>query len=195
MKINLKVLYNLNIKERLIIALVILSLTGYLIYTLIIPPVFYRYKIARRQFYVQQHLIESKEQKTENLLQLKDNFEDLKRSSFKKRNMFFTDEQALDLLNNLDRWTNETGNQLEKITPKSTEIVFDSKFERETRYKNNLVEITVKGEYNSLLNLFKRFAVYEKLLGVTQIDLKQTKEDPLLLDARVILNIYILDKK
>lgn len=195
MKVTLKALYNLNIKERLIIATVVLSAAGYLIYSLIIPPALYQHKIAKRQFYVQEHLIKSKQQKTEDLLRLKNSFEDLKRKSFEKKKMFFTDEGVLDFLNNLDRWTNETGNQLEKITPKSIEIIFDSRFEGDMCYKNNLVEIALKGGYNDLLRLFNRFADYEKLLGVTQIDLKHTKENPLVLDAKVILNIYILDGK
>ncbi|MCK4519559.1 MAG: hypothetical protein KAT96_00090 [Candidatus Omnitrophica bacterium] len=192
MKLNLKILHNLNIKERLIIAAMILAGTGYLIYSLIIPPAFYHYKIARRQLYVQKHLIESRKKKTEKLLRLKDDFEDLEKESFKRKKMFFTDNEALDFLNNLDKWACETGNNLEKIKPMSVKTIFNSELGKTLCYKNNIVEVIMRGKYNSLLQLFKRFTGYEKLLGISQIDLKPAKEDALVLNAKISLNIYML---
>lgn len=195
MKFDLRVLYNLNIKEKLIIAVVILFIVGYVIYSLIIPPALYHYKIAKRQLYVQKHFIDARENKIKVLLRLKNNFEDLKRKSLERKRMFFTEEEALDFLNILNSWTKEAEINLQKIKPKFTEIISDSELEEERCYKNNIVEVTMRGKYNNLLRLFERFAGYEKLLGVSRIDLKHTKEGPLLLDAKVILNIYILDKK
>lgn len=192
---NMRVLDNLKIKERLIIAATMLFMAGYLMDSLIILPALYHYKIVGRQFYVQQQLIESRQRKTEELRRFKNNFEDVKRKSVEKKKVFFTDAQALDFLNNLDIWTKETGNQLENISPKAMEKILDSQYAGDLCYKNNLVEITLKGGYNDLLRLFNRFADYEKLLGVSRIDLHPAEEAPALLDIRFCLNIYMLCAK
>lgn len=197
MKANLKILYNLNIREKLIIATTILLIVGYLIYSLIIPPTLFHCKIAKRQLSVQRCLIESKEKKTKNLLQLERSFEDLQRKMDAQKRTFFTEEEAVDFLKNLDRVAMETKNDLKKIRPQTTKIISDSNLGKEYPlcYKKDIVEVIAQGGYNNILNLFNRLADYEKLLGVTQLDLKHSREDPSRLEAKFILNIYILGRE
>lgn len=195
MKLDKKTLYSLNIRERLIIAGTILFIAGYLVYNLIIPPVLYHCKIAKRQLYVQKNLIEAREKKTKELLRLKDSFKDLETNMLARKKMFLTDAEALDFLNNLDLWAKETDTALEEIKPESSRVICDSRSEEGICYKDNVVKVHLVGRYNGLLELFKRFADYEKLLGVRELSLRHTRDDRELLDARFTLNIYILGEK
>ena len=192
MKLNLRILYNLGTRERLIFAATILLIIGYLIYILLIPPALYHLRIAKRQLYVQKHLIESKERKVKNLIQSEKAFNDLQTEIVKREDIFFADSDVADFLKNLDSWADETRNDLQAIKPLSTEVISDSRFGEEMIYKKDSVEVIVQGQYNSFLNLFNRIADFEKLLGVTQVDIKYARDDPAKLNAKFVLNIYIL---
>jgi len=173
----------------------VLFAAGYLVYILIIPMASAYYKTAKRQFYVQKNFIESRDKKIKELLRLKENFEDIKKLMFKRREKFFTDEEAFDFLNKLNKLAVDTGNELEKIRPQEPEVIIGSKLEQDMYYKKNSVELILKGKYSGLLELFKRFYDYEKLMGIDSADLKNSRETPLGINAKVMLNIYILGKK
>ena len=194
MRLNLRILYNLGMRERLIIAAIILLIVGYLIYILLIPIGLYHYRIAKRQLYVQSHLIDSKERKTKNLLHLEKTFNDLQSEIVKREIIFFTESETSDLLKNLDNWADETKNDLQKIKPLSTEVICDSRFGEGMVYKKDIVEVVVQGRYNSFLKLFNRLVDYEKLLGINQVDIRHTRDEPSKLKAKFVLNIYILGK-
>jgi len=193
-KVNLKILYNLNRKEKSIIAFMILIIAGYFIYNLIIPPVLFRYKTIKRQLNIQKHLIRSKEDKTRILLSLENNFESLHKKMDEQNEMFFTSEEVDSFLNGLERMCTNENIDFKKIQPKATEIISDSHLKSENMlvYKRETVDINIQGKYNDVLNFFYSLAHYKKLLDVSQLDLRHSKENLLSLDAKFVLNIYIL---
>ncbi|MFH1847570.1 MAG: type 4a pilus biogenesis protein PilO [Candidatus Omnitrophota bacterium] len=195
MKFRLNVLYNLNSREKFIIAGAVLVIAGYLLYSFIMPPALYSYQLAAKQFFVQEKLIDSRKKKTEQLLTVKDAFSELQKEMSERKDRFFTDDEAIDFLDNLHKLAEETGNNLEKIKPRLVKIICVSEEDSELFYKDHIVEISLKGKYNSFLDIFKHFAEYDKLLGVNGLNVTPTKDDSLILNAVFYLNIYILDKK
>ncbi|MFH1799050.1 MAG: hypothetical protein ABH844_06945 [Candidatus Omnitrophota bacterium] len=198
MKLNLKTLYNLNPKEQLILAAVILFITGYLVYIVIIPPALSQYRIAKRQFSVQQSLLEARKKKTGTLSRMKDSFKDLKVKISEKKNSFFTQREVHDFLKELDTWAKDTGNSLVSIKPASSDIIGDSgsgEPDQHVCYRINVVEVKLKGSYNHILKLLDRFSKYKKVLGISRLDLKMLKDNTPQLDAQFNLNLYSLDKK
>lgn len=196
MKLNLKVLYNLNLKEQLILAVIIFFITGYLVYNVIIPPALCHYKIAKKQFSVQQRLLKARKEKIETLSLIKDSFEDLEMKIADKKNNFFTHNEVHDFLKGLDAWAKDTGNTLVSLKPVSLDMICASDCcMEEGCYQVNVVEVKLKGRYNNILKLFKRFSSYDKVLGINQLDFKMLKDNTLQLSAKFNLNLYSLDKK
>jgi len=194
MKLNLRVLYNLNLKERLIIAVTILSIVGYAIYILIIPPALFHYKIAKRQFLVQRNLIRSREEKTKNLLQFEKNFQSLQLKMSEQQSLFFTEEEAGDFLKNLESLAIETGNDLKELRPQGVEIVCNSHLGkgRPVCYKKSIVKLTAQGKYDTFIDYFRELTAHDKVLEVEQVNIKHIGGDSLRLEAKFLLSIYIV---
>jgi len=194
MKLHLRVLYNLNLKERLIIAVTILSIVGYAIYILIIPPALFPYKIAKRQFLVQRNLIRSREEKTKNLLQFEKNFQSLQLKMSEQQSLFFTEEEASDFLKNLENLAIETGNDLKELRPQGVEIVCNSHLgkDRPICYKKSIIKLTAQGKYDSFIDYFRGIAAHDKLLEVEQVKIRHIGGDSLQLETKFLLNIYIV---
>jgi len=198
MVLNLKALYSLNLRERVIIAAAALLAVSYAVYALIIPPALLHYRIARRQLSVQQQLIKSREKKYKELLNLEKSFYDLEKRSAILREKFFNDEEIPDLLKDLEKMAVDSGNDLKELKPLAVQVLQESlldKGRQKLYYKKDVVEVVVHGGYNNILNYFKRLADYQKLLGVEQVELLPFSKEGPKLKAGFILNIYILDKK
>lgn len=197
MKPTLKTLYNLNLREQLILAGIILFVAGYLVYTVIIPPALYQYRVAKRQLSVQQNLLSARKKKVENLFRMKDSFENLKINIAGKKNSFFTNREINDFLKELNAWSRDTGNILVSIKPISSDEIYDSisdDTDQPVYYRINVVEVKLNGSYNNILKLLERFNGYNKILGINQLDLKKNKDEAQL-STKFNLNLYSLDKK
>lgn len=198
MKIDLKTLYNLNLRERAIVGLAILLGLGYVIYILIIPPALFHYRTAKRQLFVQKKLIKAREDKSKELLDIERSFHDLEKKAAVSQNKFFSDDQAQDFLKNLTDMAAGAGNDLKAIKPLVTRILCDSRISKEDRklcYKKDVVEVVMLGGYRGISKHFNELANYKKLLGVEQVELKALEGDELKLKASFILNIYILGEE
>ncbi|MFH1504663.1 MAG: type 4a pilus biogenesis protein PilO [Candidatus Omnitrophota bacterium] len=195
MKVNLKFLYNLNTKEKFIIAVMILSAVGYIIYSLIVPPALAHYKIAKRQYLVQKKLIKSREEKAKSLTRLKGIFEDSKARMLKKKNLFFTEEESADFFKNLNQISVEEKVDLKKINHQDLEVISKSMQDKQQvlYYKRDTVNLVVYGKYKDILNFLKKLAGSGKILDISQLSLEPLEERSLMLEASFYLSLYILD--
>jgi len=189
-KFNLKPIYDLNIREKLIIAGTIILIVGYALYSIIIPPIACQHKIAARQLTAQKKLMKTRGDKIRSLQRLESAFKALKTNVLETRAKFFTEEEALTFLNGLDSWAGEMRIDIERIKPKSSEIIFSSDREEKINYKINIVEVILSGGYNNILKFLRKINLSGKILGINEVDLKHMKDDPGLLDMRFNLNVY-----
>jgi len=197
MKINLKPLYNLNAREKLILGGVIMFIVGYLLYNIIVPPVIFHHRIARRQLSAQKKLMATRKDKMERLTRLESAFEKLKKEVLNNRAKFFsyvTKDDALAFLNGLDSLALKTGVDLERINPKPPEKLFSSGYEEDVCYKVSVVEVILTGKYNNISEFLRKMLSSEKLLGITEVDLKHVNNAPGLLDMRFNLNVYTVGR-
>ena len=95
MKFNLKPIYDLNIREKLIIAGTIILIVGYALYGIIIPPIAFQHKIAARQLAAQKKLMKTRGDKIRSLQRLENAFKKSKADVLETRTKFFTEEEAL----------------------------------------------------------------------------------------------------
>ena len=193
MKINLRPIYNLNAREKLIIGGTIMLIVGYALYSIIVPPVIFHHRIARRQLAAQKKLMATRKDKMERLIRLESAFEKLKKSVLQNRLKFFnyfTKEDALTFLNGLDSLAARTGVDLESINPKAVETLYSVKHEENVYYKVNIVEVILTGRYNNIYKFLKGMFSSEKLLEITEVDIKHVKNAPELLNMRFDLNVY-----
>jgi len=193
-KLNLKPIYNLNIREKLIIAGTIMLIVGYVLYSIIVPPIAFQHKIAARQLMVQKKLMKTRRDKIQSLQRLENVFKKSKTDVLEARTKFFTEEEALTFLNGLDSWAGEMRIDLERIKPKSSETIFSSDYEEKIEYKINSVEVILSGGYNNILKFLRKMTLSGKILGINEVDLKHVKDDPGLLDMRFNLNVYTVVK-
>jgi len=193
MKINLKPLYNLNTREKLILGGVIMFIVGYVLYNIIVPPVIFHHRIARRQLGAQKKLMSTRKDKMERLIRLEGAFEKLKKDVLENRAKFFnefTKEDALAFLNGLDSLAARTGIDLERINPKAVETLFSFEHEENVCYKVNIVEVILTGKYNNISRFLRKMLSTEKLLGITEVDMKHVNNAPGLLNMKFNLNVY-----
>ncbi|MFH1310510.1 MAG: type 4a pilus biogenesis protein PilO [Candidatus Omnitrophota bacterium] len=191
MKLNLKVLTNLNIREKLIIGFIVALIFGFILYILLIPPIMHHHRLSHRHLNVQKNVLKSRENKIQSLSKLKDSFEKVKNEVSTNRAKFFTEEEALHFLNGLETWARKTKTDIERIRPKSEEIVYHL----ETigvKYKKTEVEIFMTGKFKNILNVFKTISQYNKLLSVREVDIKHLREDPSMLDVKFNLYLYVI---
>lgn len=195
MKINLRPLYNLSTREKLIVGGVIMFLVGYVLYSIIVPPIIFHHRIARRQLGAQKKLMATRKDKMERLVRLENAFETLKKDVLRNRAKFFNDftkEDALAFLNGLDSLAARTGIDLERINPKAVETLFSVEHEENVYYKVSIVEVILTGKYNNISKFLKRMLSTEKLLGITEVDIKHVNDVPELLNMKFNLNVYIV---
>jgi len=198
MILKLKFLHKLNLRERIIIAAAALLGVGYIVYVSIIPPALLQYRIAKRQLSVQRQLIESRERKYKELLDLQKKFYDLEKKSAILREQFFTDEEIPDLLKDLETIAVEAGNDLKGLRPLAEQVLRKSQFDKDSKqlyYKKSVIELVIHGGYNNILDYFNELAGYQKLLGIEQVKLVPFSSQGPRLKAEFILNVYILDEK
>ncbi len=79
MKINLKPLYNLSTREKLIVGGVIMFIVGDVLYNIIVPPILFHHRIAHRQLGAQKKLMATRKDKVERLIRLESAFTKLKK--------------------------------------------------------------------------------------------------------------------
>ncbi|MFH1395290.1 MAG: type 4a pilus biogenesis protein PilO [Candidatus Omnitrophota bacterium] len=194
MKINFKALTNLNIREKVIIVFIVTFVFGFILYSVLIKPIMYHHKLSHRHLNVQKNVLKSREDKLQSLSRLKDSFERVKNEVLTNRSKFFTEEEALNFLNGLESWAEETKTDIEKIRPKSERIVYNLEAIG-VRYKKTEVEIFVTGKFNCILNVFKSIAKYNKLLAVREVDIKHMETDPSVLNVKFNLYLYVILSK
>ncbi len=192
MKLNVKAAYNLNNREKIIIAVTIISAVGYIIYQVLIPGVIIQYQSARRQFLSQRTLIKSKQEKTNYLLKLEKKFDDLQSKITKQQDLFFNEQELTGFLNDLEKEALATDNDIKTIRPLKTETMhsFFPDSNTELIYKKDVILVKIQGRYNNLLSYFKKLKSYQRLLGINKLDVEYAEKGTLKLEARFQLDVY-----
>jgi len=187
----------LQLGQRLFLAGGIIFLLGYALYSLIISAQALNLKSVRRQLAAEESLIEAKKSKAKRLLMLEDRYNQLQGQADKNNQRFFSDEETIDFLKQLDSLVeNETGSRLVLIQPLPKQMISESLLVKPKRfYQRQDVQIAVSGQFGGILELLRRLYAWEKLLGLKEISIEVEEEIPLRLKADFLLSMFFLEEQ
>jgi hypothetical protein len=187
----------LQLRQRLFLAGGIIFLFGYALYDLIISAQALNLKSVRRQLAAPESLIEAKKSKAKRLLMLEDRYNQLQGQADKNNQRFFSDEEAIDFLKQLDSLVEkQTGNRLVLIQPLAKQVISESLLGKPKRfYQRQDVQLVVSGQFNGILELLRQLYDSEKLLGLKGISIEVEEEIPLRLKANFLLSMYFLEQQ
>ena len=139
----MNLIYKLNLRERVIIGGLILILVGFFLYSLIIAPQLLNLKAVRKQLLIQSRFLQSKKERINQLLILKQKYNALQKRAGESNQRFFVDDEAVSFLKSLNNLVEqETRNNLVLIKPLSEKIISESPLGRtRMRYKISDVQI------------------------------------------------------
>ncbi|MFH0731531.1 MAG: type 4a pilus biogenesis protein PilO [Candidatus Omnitrophota bacterium] len=193
----LKFVYKLKIYQRLILALLTMFLCCYAVYNSLISAQLINLNSIKKQLMVQANLIESKREKTKQLLQLEDGYNKLREDINKKNMRFFSDEEAIDFFKNLNKLVGQdSGNELIFIKPLSEDTIGESLIDGARYiYKRSDVQLIISGGFSSIYELFKKLSDFNKVISIKDFDIELKQSENMMLKSDFVLSIYILSHK
>ncbi len=194
----IQTIYKLKLRDRVIIAGLIIFLIAYIIYSSILSPQLLNLSSVRKQFIIQRGFIQTKKNKIKRLLALEHRYNKLQQEIVSNNRRFFSDEEAIDFLKGLNRLVErQTGSDLIFIQRLSEEIVSKSVlYDKDGRiYKRLDVRLDIKGRFSNILALIYQLYTFDKLISLKQINIEITKKSPLDLKADFVLSLYLLKER
>jgi len=197
MKLDLKVIYSLNIREKMIIVVSIIGSICYLLYVAIIPDAWLYYKAAKQQYISQKQLVESRNKKVKDLTYLEKDSNDLQKNRTLQEERFFSSLESTNFLNSLEKMASETSNDLKKVRPIGSQDIKLSDIDESDsiKYKKDMVEFVVQGRYDNLIMLFKKISDSQKVIGVNKVELEYLEDEYPKLQAQVVISLYLKVKE
>ena len=186
-------IYELDLKQRLIIALALILLIGYFLYSFIISAQVLNLRSLRRQYVTEKNFIQSKKDKARNLLLFEERYKELQAKAYKNNQRFFSDEESIDFLKQLNSLIeNQTGNNLVSIRPVAEGASVGSVLESGSRsYKIQDVQVTVRGRFANIFELFKRLYELDKLVRLKEVNIKKDEQSAVL-SVDFYLSLYLI---
>ncbi|MCP4650844.1 MAG: type 4a pilus biogenesis protein PilO [PVC group bacterium] len=194
LKITFKFMSNLKLAEKMIIALVIMLLLGYLGYQVFLSSLVVNLISVKKQLSVQDNFLSQKKQKIRRLRIINERYKELQSNLVNNNEKFFSDEQSMDFLKGLNKLVeSKTNNDLMMIQPIGEELFFPSDWKKNSDvYKSSDIQIEITGQFSTIKNLFQQLYSLGKLMSIKELDIQIQEEEPLLLKADFVLKMYLL---
>jgi Tfp pilus assembly protein PilO len=185
-------LLKINKREQLLIIAVVLMASGVLQYRIMVYPELREIKETRYHLESQHELIELKSEEARQYKKMKERYKELKKEVSEIRDIFFSKEEAVGFLETLPVMIKQTGNDLIAYNPGVDRPLSETSKEKRGYYLKP-IEVEVRGEYSEIIEFFKKIDGLNKLTNVSEISLKTARKNPIEVDLKVALDLYVYE--
>lgn len=207
-------------RERILLGIVFLALEVAAFYHFLIKPKSNDIRVRQTELSGREKLLESKKSKLRLLNQLETERKALKAQSDELRNQFFSLADMYDFLKRFIQYADKNDSELIVVNYEHKkdekrnrqEIKFKSRIGEARRRngaadkkskkqadaeKNNIslhsVEVTIRGDYDNLINILAQLETYEKLTSISDLKILYSREEASKLEAQVTLELHLID--
>lgn len=176
----------MKIDREKLAGVVILVIVTALLYGFFMTPHGRQLKAVRSQCISGKELLEAREAKKEKLESLRKGNREWKEKLRAVENRFFTVDEVSLFLKNLARSAEKTGITLRAIDPLGEEPPLEAGIGKK------MVKIAITGEYASIIKFLNVLAADKKLLGITEVKIRRTRDESQALQASFTLTLFIV---
>lgn len=195
---------NINKTEQVLVCVFVSLGLVMVLYRFSIVPELNRIKAARFQLGFQQDLLEMKSAEAQNHDALINNVQKLMTEMAQTRSSLFSKDEATVFLKSLFQLVRQTGNVLITITPYDIQAMppegevkrgskkkrREEKEEGDRSFMTMPVKITISGDYSEVVGFLEQLQEHKRLITVSKLKIA-TGQDPSVVDAELILNLYV----
>lgn len=199
---------NINKTEQALICVFVFLTFVTVLYRFSIVPELNRVKAARFQLGFQQDLLEMKSAEAQNRNALINSVQKLRAEMAQTRDSLFSKDEATVFLKSLFQLVRQTGNALITITPYDIQAILPAdEVKRGSKKKRRAeeaeghrsfmtmpVKITISGDYNEVIGFLEQLQEHKQLITVSKLKIA-TGQDPSMVDAELMLNLYVYENQ
>ena len=177
----------MKIDKEKIIGISILAVVTILLYGVFLMPQGSRLKAIRSQYSSAIKLLNARETKGENLEALRTENRQLREKLYDARNKFLTGEEINLFLKGLTKIAKNTRNELMAVDPLERTVMTESGVEK------MFVEVTIAGNYSSIIDFLDVLSSSKKLIDVTDIEIEREGRESRDLTASFEIILFIIE--
>lgn len=179
----------MKIDRERIIGIAVLVVLTVLLYGVFLMPHGRRLKAIRQQYSSAVKLLAAQKTKGGRLEDLREENRQLRKKLYDIRNRFLTKEEINLFLKSFTKLAEDTGNELQAVDP------LERKLPAEAGIEKMLVEVTISGDYSSIIGFLDALSKSEKILNITDVKIEREDKETRELTASFELTLFIIEDK
>ncbi|MFQ5951831.1 MAG: type 4a pilus biogenesis protein PilO [Candidatus Omnitrophota bacterium] len=177
----------MKLNKEKIIAITILAVLTIFLYSLFLAPQRKRLKAVRSQYVSAKELLETRGIKGGKIDVLRSENQEWRNKLDSIEDRFIIRDEVNQFLKGLTRVAKRTGNDLKTVDP------LERTPKPEFGIERTLVEVSIIGNYSSIIDFLNELVHDKKLLKITDLEIEKEKEESRDLKVSFILTLYVIE--